>query len=373
MNKFRNKKVFIWGASKFLEEALSKNSLNLSFCKGIFDNDKNKIGQKFCGFNVYSPDEIAGFAPDVIISAVVNYDIISEIKKFTLSKGLDTEIISINELVKIRLDKPNLHFKNNREKLKEILSFAKSQTANIFKIPSMLTLEEKHLLYSLARYYYTGEGKIFDAGIFFGGCTEAFLKGLLENKKQADKTKQIWAYEYGYQVDTYKNHRLFNNSLGIKPLKNDFTNITFSYLNTLGHYDKINFIQGDILKMQYPDKIEIMFLDVCKTPEVNFRMQQLFTRLIPGKSVVVQQDYVYGELPYIKITMGYLKDYFEFIGATEWNSAVFMLKKPIPPEVLNINPYDKYSKKELIELHNYYNKYLTEEQIKKVKESELLI
>ena len=372
MNRFWNKKVYLWGASKFLQDALAKKFLNLDFCRGIFDNDRDKVGQNYCGFGIYSPDDIVKLAPDVIIAAVVNYNIINEIRAYTLSKGLNVEIIPIQELVQIKINKLDFFLKNNTAKLKILLQKAKQNYPDIFKIPSMLTPEEKILLYLLAKYYYTGEGKIFDAGIFYGGCTEAFLRGLLENNKQAAKTKQIWAYEYGYLNNNYEN-RIQTNTLGMKPLKNDFTNITFSYLNTLGHYDKVNFIQGDILKMQYPDKIEIMFLDACKTPEVNFRMQQLFTRLIPGKSIVIQQDYVYNLLPYIKVTMGYLKDYFEFVGATAWNSAVFKLIKPIPPEVLNINPYDRYSKSELIDFHNYYNKYLTEEQIKKIKESELLI
>ena len=98
-----------------------------------------------------------------------------------------------------------------------------------------------------------------------------------------------------------------------------------------------------IIRLDYPDKIEIMFLDVCKTPEINFRIQQLFSRMIPGKSVLIQQDYIYENLPYIKITMGYLRDYFEYIGSIGC-SVVFLLKKEIPMNILNINPCKIYPK-----------------------------
>lgn len=377
MDNLKNKKIYVWGASNYLKDLLDNNKLSNIKLDGIIDNDISKDGQFFCDLPIYHSEKLKKLNPDLILATVPNCaNIIIDIKKKINYLQLNSEVKDISEIL---LKPYNMSFFEcvkfryckNKSKLNQIMSIIQRELPNIYTVYSMLSVKEKYLLYYLAKYYYSGEGKIFDAGIFLGGCTEAFLKGLILNKKQKDVKKAIWAYEYGNATDLY-NERLLYNVYNIEPNQNDFTNITFTNLNDLKYPDKIKFIQGDILKQDYPDKIEIMFLDVCKTPEINFRIQQLFSRMIPGKSVLIQQDYIYENLPYIKITMGYLRDYFEYIGSIGC-SVVFLLKKEIPMNILNINPCKIYPKEKLIELHNYYNKYLNEAQKIRVLESEYKI
>jgi|GEM_PF-5072735 len=116
------------------------------------------------------------------------------------------------------------------------------------------------------------------------------------------------------------------------------------------------------------DDIEIMFLDVCKTPELNFSMQKLYSRMIPGRSLLIHQDYIHPCLPYIKVTMGYLAEYFEYIGSTRINSAVWLLKKEIPQEILDVDPYT-FGFDEVLRLHNKWNYVFNEEQKAMIMES----
>src|SRR5688572_29212469 len=69
--------------------------------------------------------------------------------------------------------------------------------AAVLDHPSMMSLEEKSLLYLLARDLYTGEGSIVDAGLFMGASTVAFASGLRENRhaRRQQASKPIQSYD----------------------------------------------------------------------------------------------------------------------------------------------------------------------------------
>lgn len=69
---FFNKKFFVWGASLFMEDLLKKYPCGFFNIAGFIDIDKNKQGQKFCEYRIYSPDELPDLHPDVIVSGVIN-------------------------------------------------------------------------------------------------------------------------------------------------------------------------------------------------------------------------------------------------------------------------------------------------------------
>ena len=228
----------------------------------------------------------------------------------------------------------------NLKKLANIVSSANNLKNKISKIPSMLSAQEQNLLYLMARDYWQGEGAIFDGGICLGGCTESLALGLAARKNLPAGKYFIWAYELAlaneqYVIDFIKNMYGVERKFG-----ESFEDIIIRNLSALPYSDKIFFLPGDALHAPYPEKIEIFFLDLCKLNEVNYRMQQLFSKMIPGKSVLIQQDYVHAWHPYIHTTMGYLAEYFEPIGIAWYSSFVFLLKKKIPREILNNNVYD---------------------------------
>ena len=110
--------------------------------------------------------------------------------------------------------------------------------------------------------------------------------------------------------------------------------------NTKSVADLVDFHIGDITATSWPqdDPIEILFLDVIKSPAINrFALDTFFPRLIPGHSILIQQDYFIDLLPYLKVTQEYLDEYFEYL-AELGPMAVFKLKKEIPAEVLAVDP-----------------------------------
>jgi predicted O-methyltransferase YrrM len=260
-------------------------------------------------------------------------------------------------------DKLDVAFpEDNLQKAKMLVDFANTlqgYTRDTWKNPGMILIEEKRLLYLLAKHYFAGEGDVFDAGIFVGGCTEAFSSGLMKNPNLGKINKHIWAYELAknnppncFYTQTLKSY--YGETVDIS--SGDFGDLVRKNIAHLEGAEKIKLFIGDIMEQEYPDKIEIMFLDVCKSPQLNFAMQKLYSRMMPGKSLLIHQDYVFGGVPWIRITMGYLAEYFEYVGSTPLNSAVWLLKKEIPREVLDVDPYNaSFNFRELVKLHNHWN------------------
>jgi hypothetical protein len=107
--------------------------------------------------------------------------------------------------------------------------------------------------------------------------------------------------------------------------------------NIAPYADLVEVHAGDICDHQWSGgPIEILFIDIAKHWTVSdWTTWQFFPHLIPGRSLVVQQDYLYHHwVAWLHVTMELYADYFEYVCDTEVNSAVFLNTKPIPPSVL---------------------------------------
>lgn len=226
---------------------------------------------------------------------------------------------------------------SNIQTLRQLLHAANAHKTQFTDIPTMLSPQEQYFLYLLAREYYSGEGDIFDGGIFLGGCTNCFARGLSARSNPPQGTV-LHTYDI---AQVFEGHLSYYQRWGITRQPGDSTaDIIKQNIASMPCNENIRFHHGDILNQAYPERIEIMFLDICKTQAVNHGIQKLFSRLLPGKSLIVQQDYIHPWNPYIHATMGYLAEYFEPVGPVWFNSMVFLLKKEIPLDILSIDPYD---------------------------------
>lgn len=72
INRCKNKKIMLWGASIFLENILKKYSLIDYKILGIIDINTQKWGQKVCNYTIYSPEKIKELNPDCIIISIQN-------------------------------------------------------------------------------------------------------------------------------------------------------------------------------------------------------------------------------------------------------------------------------------------------------------
>jgi hypothetical protein len=220
--------------------------------------------------------------------------------------------------------------------LRPFSRFVGSLPKSVLAIPSMMSVLERRFLYGLASGYYSGEGLIVDAGIFLGSSTRCFGEGLRENaslqKAQASWKQPVVSFERGIVTPTmpafFKRNDL---DIDLKPGES-FASLVSANVKPVS--DVVDLRIGDIMetgKVEAP--IEILFLDVLKLPEINkFVVENYFSRLIPGRSIVVQQDYFYDLLPYVKTYQEFFANYFTYIGEIG-STGVFLCKEKIPQDV----------------------------------------
>lgn len=206
------------------------------------------------------------------------------------------------------------------------------------RAPSMMSLLEKRVLFGLARDVYSGAGIICDAGTFLGASTVCFGEGLRRNPAaatiRARWPRPIVAFERGLinpgMPAFFQRHRI----TGMGDLGESF--VPALERTIAGVADAVDLRIGDIQITAAGDDtpIEILFLDVLKLPEISaFAVQNLFPRLIPGVSIVVQQDYFYDMLPYIKTDQEFFAAHFDYIGEA-CSSALFRCRAAITPDAI---------------------------------------
>ena len=211
---------------------------------------------------------------------------------------------------------------------------------------TMLMPTEQQMLYTLASQHFRNQGCIVDAGCFLGGSTLALAQGVSDNAAYISNRQGAAIHSYDlFLVEPWTIGLYFPVET---PLGSTFEHIFRN--NIQAFTDIIEVHAGDITKTQPPiDLIEILFIDCAKHWNVNDHIVgALFPRLIPGHSIVVQQDYLYpiwtGWLP---ITMEYYSDYFEIIDHTEKNSVAFFYHSKIPDSLLNYSLISSLSLSEM--------------------------
>ena len=90
---------------------------------------------------------------------------------------------------------------------------------------------------------------------------------------------------------------------------------------------------GDILNHSWTGgPVELLFVDIAKSHlSWDHVAQQFFPALIPGRSLVILQDYLYEQTgPWHHVVMEKLADHFEIVADTHLNSVVFQCTSELP-------------------------------------------
>lgn len=209
---------------------------------------------------------------------------------------------------------------------------------DVSKVMTMLSTSERALLYWLGRNYYSGAGKIVDGGCFAGGSTLSLGRGLLD-AGYGGKGALIHVYDL-FTADSYMVENYFTPA-GVTCRDGESFRALFD-ANTRPVASLLQVNQGDVREIRWTgEPIEILFIDISKHWTINdVLLSDFFSCLIPGQSVVVQQDFVFEWCPWIAVTMEYFAAYFEFIGFVEYCSTVYQYKKKIPNELLQTRLFD---------------------------------
>ena len=193
--------------------------------------------------------------------------------------------------------------------------------------PTMLVPDELRLLDFLADRYFREEGVIVDAGSFLGGSTLALASGLRANlaRRRRPERRLIHAYDL-FQIEDWTRGLYFPaNAEAGASTRADFDR------NVADFASLIDVHEGDITRSPpFDARIEILFVDVAKHWTVcDWITETLFPQLIPGRSIVVQQDYLYHHWNgWLQVTMEHYADHFDLVTDTYYNSVAFRLRRP---------------------------------------------
>jgi len=206
----------------------------------------------------------------------------------------------------------------------------------------MLGLEERKLLYQLARNIYSGEGAVVELGAFCGASTCCLAAGLRDNPRGA-----------GQRIHSY------DRFIADEPYLVDFVRTQFGQAIEMGQSfaeifrratvefaDLIEVHAEDLLEQTWPYEapIEILFVDVAKTLALSGKvLTGFFTHLTPGKSIVIHQDFYHPTAFYLPVVMDFLSDHFTIIEAGRDWSVVFRFEAAIPRKKLEIASLYKFS------------------------------
>jgi hypothetical protein len=204
----------------------------------------------------------------------------------------------------------------------------------IYMPHGMIGFEERRMLYWLGAEHYSGAGVIVDAGAYLGASAFALSAGLAKSRHAHASQAVIHCYDRFVADDEYIRQDI---SLRLYPVPADYDYQGIFEFQTALHDDKIVAHRGDFAVVPAPDApVEILFIDVAKTAALNDRLvEHYFTRLIPGKSVIVQQDFYQAWYPYIPIAMEYFRDWFAVAdGFVAESSRLYLLTREIPNEAI---------------------------------------
>ena len=198
------------------------------------------------------------------------------------------------------------------------------------QVPTMLTPEEGNLLHWLTRDYATGIGAVCDLGCFAGGSTARLASGIAAS----GRSTQVHAFDHFTLTDTQKERYLY--PAGIKPFDSPCMQHAVQHLLRPWR-DIVTLRPGDITKARWRDgPIEILFIDAAKTPRSADKIAEtFFPHLIPGQSIVVQQDYFHWRQPWVPAQMRLLSECFELVGWCAENTAIFRATETICSACLN--------------------------------------
>ena len=197
------------------------------------------------------------------------------------------------------------------------------------RVRTMLSDEESKLLYWLARHYAEGEGEILDLGCFAGGSTARLAAGVADS----GRSTPVHAYDHFLIKDAQKESYLY--PAGIEPFQGE--DMLPAVNELLAPWDGIvQFHKGDIRRARWPGRpIELLFVDAAKTPQsADLIAFGFFTSLIPGRSLVIQQDYLHWRQPWVPAQMELLADCFELACWCRQGTVVFRCTQQITPDHL---------------------------------------
>lgn len=173
-------------------------------------------------------------------------------------------------------------------------------------VPSMLNEEELKFYHWIAKQTASVTGSIVDLGTFIGGSTAHLAEG---TRAGGAAEKRVFAFDHFAATDKVKEKQLYPK--GIERFEgDDFLPISKRLL--VPWRPNIVFRRGRIEESTWREgPISLLVMDASKTAAITDQIARtFFPHLIPGQSVIVQQDELHWKEPWIAAQMQRLSRYF---------------------------------------------------------------
>jgi len=196
-------------------------------------------------------------------------------------------------------------------------------------VPTMLTQEEQRLYHWLTAHWARGIGEIVELGCFVGGSTAR----LAEGHRVAGLGCKIHAYDRFQINEDGKEKYLY--PAGITRFEGS------NMLPAVGRLlrpwaGRVALHAGQIEEQNWTGgAIEILVMDASKTAATTDRFAEMFfPSLIPGHSLVVQQDYLHWKQPWIAMQMELLAAHFTPVAFAPRHTIVFRYERALAENTL---------------------------------------
>jgi hypothetical protein len=205
------------------------------------------------------------------------------------------------------------------------------------QFPAMLGEEERRVLAYLASNLASEKGKIVDLGCYLGGSTRALTDGVRQADLALDPDDPIVVSYDLFRANQFMvDHSLKHFGIGVgEPFQPIFRQL-------LGeNAPLVREVAGDILWQRWDGRpIDLLFVDILWTWEINQHViSQFYTALVPERSVIAHQDYIYSFYPWLPISMEYLAEngFVEFGDLAKWGTVVFGVTKSLDDDAASID------------------------------------
>ncbi|WP_424968746.1 hypothetical protein [Dinoroseobacter sp. S375] len=210
-------------------------------------------------------------------------------------------------------------------------------------VPTMLAPQERQFYYWAARDWARGAGAQVDLGAFAGGSTARFAAGA----QAAGHGATIHAYDRFTAKEQTKQNVLY--AAGVAPFEGrDILPLAQSFLAPWAA--QMRYHVGHIPDLGWPGgKIELLAVDAAKiATTTDLIAAQFFPALIPGRSLLIQQDFLHWSQPWLAAQMWRMRSAFAPVAHAPRDTVAFLCTAPVTPEIIEAGRISQASDAELL-------------------------
>ena len=193
-------------------------------------------------------------------------------------------------------------------------------------------------------HFFSGKGKICELGPFMGGSTVHLAQGLVSGRAQRGDNGRsslrdtVARWRSGKPIHSFDTFYLPYSAKQSVLEYWHFPEFKGTDLlpvfrkNTAPFAALIQAHKGDVKRARWAMPTEILFVDCCKDWDTNDVVaRRFYPLLVPGLSIIIQQDYLHFQHPWLIATMEALHPRVKAVASTAENSMIFACYEAITP------------------------------------------